>query len=758
MTLIFSIVALAGAYTYQTTQDNVRTSTNEELTREAELQSVALEKEVQGIRSQAVLLSGAPTLNSIQDGSYDSGSDSISEFLRSQLDSDRISERVAAIHLVEPRDGALTITKSTNDQFVGERPEDNDVPWATKVDELSAGQAMVSDTFTAPSGRDVIAVISPVPDTDRYVVMMVDLKRWAKTLTKPSADGGWMHIVDSNGEVVLSTRSDQVGTQNMGPSDDQSVDSMAVKRGLAGRTGVVQMTMNGQQLVMGHAPVASTDWVVMTHVPRSNAYALSQVVGLDLLLLLGVVGVTTAVGAVGFARHTVRPLRRLQSLVARIEDGELDVRVSSDRTDEIGDLYGGVDEMRRELQDEIEATQRAQRDAERARSEAEEMSTHLRSKADEYQDALAAIASGDLTVQVDPDANHESMRQLGVAINDVSDQLAETVGDLRTFADQVADSMDSLSENADQVARAGENVSATVRSISDDADTQRAELQSAVDEMNALSATVEEIASTTDEIAEGAETAVELSDRGEDAARGATVALDEVETVTSEAVEQVEQLVAHVEQIEAFADVIGDVAEQTDMLALNANIEAARADTDGGNDGFAVVADEIKSLAAEAGDRADDIEQLVTEVSDQTENTAERMQTANARLRESNETTQTAIEMLERIGESVRETNQRIQNINRATDDQAATTEQVTAMIEEVEEISSQNAADAKEAVDATDRQVETITEVAETVDGIAQKAETLRVTAEQFELTDRTVDGGQSPVVADGGRHDDGD
>ena len=126
--------------------------------------------------------------------------------------------------------------------------------------------------------------------------------------------------------------------------------------------------------------------------------------------------------------------------------------------------------------------------------------------------------------------------------------------------------------------------------------------------------------------------------------------------------------------------VINDIAEQTNLLALNASIEAARA-CDAG-DGFAVVAEEIKNLAEESQQRASEIEDIVSGVRKNTNETVESLEKTNGLLRNGAEKVQRSGETFQSLAGVVENVSNGITEVADATDDQAASTEEIASMVD----------------------------------------------------------------------------
>ncbi|MGQ4556132.1 methyl-accepting chemotaxis protein [Halobellus sp. GM3] len=199
-------------------------------------------------------------------------------------------------------------------------------------------------------------------------------------------------------------------------------------------------------------------------------------------------------------------------------------------------------------------------------------------------------------------------------------------------------------------------------------------------EVGDVSAAVEEIAASTDEINDQSDDAASLAAEGCERARALEERIDEVHARAARVSEALDVLVAHVGEIDSFVDTIDEIADQTNMLALNASIEAARVD---GGDGFAVVADEVKSLAEDSQREAARIRELVETISEATsrvktdvEGVSERTEVGRRAVAESVDT----FEEIEAINAGLSAS---IDEIATATGQQAQSTEELAMMSDE---------------------------------------------------------------------------
>jgi len=381
----------------------------------------------------------------------------------------------------------------------------------------------------------------------------------------------------------------------------------------------------------------------------------------------------------------------------------------------------------------------------RERNKAEFLQQYQSEVIDDLQETLRKLSEGDLTIDPTvpkPEEDYDEAAEIYEEFYLLNDNLSMAVGNIRGVievltedADDLVDAGEVLSANTEEVTSAIDEIDASSSEMARGADDLAKETQRASQNVDDLSSSIEEITASVQQIDAQSEEVADLAANSVDEASQAVTQIREATDATSTVAKRIDSLEQSMHEVSEIVDIISDIAEQTNMLALNANIEAARAGKAG--EGFAVVANEVKNLAEESRTSADDIAEIIENIQDQTEDLVGSIHEANNEVDDGADAVDELVGRLERIDERAEMTSNGLEEISGAVVSQAQNAEQISSVLDDAAGLTEEMTASIQQISGGLDEQAEAMGGVSRRSERLSQMGDEMYDRVDQFKLDD---------------------
>lgn len=351
-------------------------------------------------------------------------------------------------------------------------------------------------------------------------------------------------------------------------------------------------------------------------------------------------------------------------------------------------------------------------------------------------DRLGVMATGDLRQDSSLEEVFHRTDEIGEmsrALHKVQTEVSSMMKQIIESSQQVASSCQQLTDSSEQSAEVSGSVANSIVNVAGSCSEQFTEVENASSNIESLSQSMERFKKTIEHAGKVVAEAKGQADSGEKEVTGAVKQMELIEQSVSQSAQVIEELGKESDKIGTIVDAISQIAEQTNLLALNAAIEAARAGEHGR--GFAVVADEVRKLAEQSSSSAGEISSLIGSIQEKARNAVSVMQDGVSQVQNGVGAVNGAGNSFKDIAGMVEQVVDETTEMERTVVSLAKNTSTIADAINKISEMSRNVASEAESVSAATEEQTATMNEIAGASRRLTEMAESMESSVERFKI-----------------------
>lgn len=607
---------------------------------------------------------------------------------------------ISSVHYI-PADDSIPYVSSLAAIRVGVNPY-NVFPWLEEA--MESTRLTWSEPYTI-NNRTLVTVYRGTGqrgEIEGVIAMDLDLYTIQQDfITTELGNTGYVNLIADNGTVLASSREQQVG-ENLSDEtyfrasleEDNSVSVNSSQVGTTANSGwVYDNSINGGQFGIFHNRIPDLGLNVYGMV-RANEMEQEMGAIRDIVTFVTIIVILFALFITGLLTALINTVTQaLLRVFEKVSQGDLTSRVTRD------DLF----KMKLPFANKL----------------------RKQSKSDKKQKAL--------------NEKGNEIHQLGLSLNRTITNFEDTIKVIQGNSQNVSSMATTLTEIADQTSRSTAEVSETINGVAESTSMQTQDTEATVTQMNELAEALSEINSAVSKMGEHADETMVVNGKNSQATHDVEKKWQETLETLDDLKVRIEEVDGDIQNIEGIVKAITTIASKTNLLALNASIEAARAG-DAGR-GFAVVADEIRKLAEQSATSSKDIQTIIQTIQSKSSGMVKHLEETNEDSKVQTEKIDEAIKSSENVALSLEQLVASMLTVMQSSTVINEKKEEVVAQLESIAAGAQENSAGTEQVSANAEEILATMEDFTTHINHLENVAMDLKISAEQFVINQKEAE-----------------